>query len=92
MIAFDREELFTLREIAKQIPSGRIAGGHVHHSTVYRWASKGIGGVVLDTRLIGVIRFTSMKSLIEFIDKCNAGKRLSSSLSGSRERRFEDDA
>ena len=74
MIEFDREELFTLREIAKQIPSGRIAGGHIHHSTVYRWASRGLDGVVLDTRLIGVTRFTSLRSLMEFIDKRNVGK------------------
>ena len=74
MIEFDREELFTLREIAKQIPSGRIAGGHVHHATIYRWASRGLDGVVLETRLIGAIRFTSIKALMEFIDKRNVGK------------------
>ncbi len=73
MIEIDREEVFALRHAAKYIPSGRLEGRPVHHSTVYRWASKGIDGVVLETVMIGGIRFTSKTALMRFIEQRNGG-------------------
>lgn len=73
MIEIDREEVFALRHAAKYIPSGRLEGKAAHHSTLYRWASTGIGGVVLETVMIGGIRFTSKAALMRFIERRNGG-------------------
>lgn len=42
-------------------------GKKVHHSTVYRWATKGARGRVLESRLIGGVRYTSITALNRFL-------------------------
>lgn len=74
MIEIDRDEVIALRHVAKFLPSGRLEGKSVHHATVYRWASKGIGGIVLETVFIGGIRFTSKTALMRFIEQRNGGR------------------
>lgn len=74
MIEIDREELIPLRQLAKFVPSGRIEGKPVHIATVYRWATTGIDGVVLETVLIGGIRFASRAALMRFVQERNGGK------------------
>jgi hypothetical protein len=74
MIEIDREDLIPLRQAASYVPSGRVAGKPVHPATVYRWASTGLNGVLLETVLIGGLRFTSKVALLRFIEQCNGGR------------------
>ena len=59
------ESLLSLPEAARQLPS------RPHHSTVWRWAEKGINGVMLETLRIGTRRFTSTEALQRFLEAIN---------------------
>ena len=43
-------------------------GKKVHHSTIYRWTTKGARGRVLESRLIGGVRYTTVAALNRFLD------------------------
>ncbi len=65
MIDVNCESLLTLTQAAKRLPSRR-PGKSPHVATLYRWASRGVRGVVLDTVRIGGTRFTSVEAVGRF--------------------------
>lgn len=43
-------------------------GKKVHYSTVYRWVTKGTRGRILESMLIGGVRFTTIEALNRFFE------------------------
>jgi len=43
-----------------------------HASTIWRWANRGVRGVLLESVLIGGQRYTSQAAVERFIDRSNA--------------------
>lgn len=66
MIDINREELLTLAQAARRIPSRTGKGLHV--STVGRWALKGLRGVKLETIQVGGTKYTSKEAVQRFFD------------------------
>ena len=58
------EQPLTLNDAAKR--------SRVNPSTTWRWALKGVRGVVLETYALGVKRFTTVEALERFSDRCTA--------------------
>lgn len=54
-----------LTDVPDLLPRRR--GKKVHPSTVYRWATKGARGRVLESRLVGGVRYTSVAALNRFL-------------------------
>lgn len=54
-----------LRDVPDLLPRRR--GKKVHNSTVYRWVTKGARGRVLESQLIGGVRYTSVSALNRFL-------------------------
>ena len=67
MIYHNTEELFTLSQAARLIPSSR-SGKKTSPSTLHRWASRGLNGVRLSTIKVGGAQRTSRKFLSEFFE------------------------
>lgn len=57
--------LISLREVALVLP--RRHEKKVHYSTVYRWATKGARGKVLESQLVGGVRYTTLEALRRFL-------------------------
>lgn len=69
MIDLDHEDLVGLADAAKHLAERfQSTGRKVHTSTVWRWASKGVGGVVLESVKFGGARVTSKQALARFFD------------------------
>jgi uncharacterized protein DUF1580 len=62
------EHLLTLAEAAKYLPPVR-RGRRIHVSTLYRWISRGVGGVCLESTKLGGTVFTSKEALQRFADR-----------------------
>lgn len=77
MIDLSPTSLVPLREVPDLLPRRR--GRKVHHSTVYRWAARGVRGVRLETTCLGGVLYTSQEALERF------ASRLSQTEPGSRE-------
>jgi hypothetical protein len=58
------DEYISLKEVPNYLPKRN--GKKVHYSTVYRWATKGVRGQVLQTELIGGILYTTTGALLKF--------------------------
>jgi hypothetical protein len=67
-IDLDRETVLTLTNATKHLPPLR-RGRKIHVSTLYRWASKGISGVRLETLRLGGTTVTSTEALQRFADR-----------------------
>ena len=64
------EQIVTLREAAKFLP--RQGGGRkVHICTLYRWTSRGVRGVRLETLKLGGTVVTSIEALQRFAERCS---------------------
>lgn len=57
--------LIPLKEAANYLPKRR--GKKPHYSTLYRWATKGSRGRILESTMIGGIRYTSIEAIESFI-------------------------
>lgn len=66
-IELGNESILTLTEAAKLLPRRR-AGRKPHVSTLYRWASNGLKGVVLETVQVGGTTCTSQEALQRFFN------------------------
>jgi len=66
-IDIHHENVLTFSEAAKLLPRRR-AGRKTHVSTLYRWASRGVRGIVLETLQIGGTSCTSKEALQRFFD------------------------
>ncbi len=65
-IDLSSEHLLSLAEAAKTLP------GRPHSSTIWRWHSRGVRGIRLETVVIGGRRFTSRESLERFARRTTA--------------------
>ena len=75
MIDVASETLLTLREAAGRIP-GRRGGQRIHVSAVYRWAQRGVRGVVLETIPVGGTLYTSVEAIQRFCAALAQARRL----------------
>jgi hypothetical protein len=67
MIDSTTETLISLTEAAKTVPRRR-RGRKTHLSTLYRWATIGVRGIVLETLQCGGSRVTSREALQRFFE------------------------
>ena len=66
MIDINCEQLLTLSQAAKRFP-GRN-GGNIAVSTLHRWATCGVGGIRLETVVVGGRKMTSAEALQRFVN------------------------
>ncbi|QDS99284.1 DUF1580 domain-containing protein [Adhaeretor mobilis] len=59
------EPLFPLKNAADYLP--RRGGKKTHYSTLYRWATKGTRGRILESTMVGGVRYTSIAALERFM-------------------------
>ena len=71
MIVASTEELVSLRDAAKLLPRRR-AGKRPHVATLYRWTTRGLRGVVLETLQVGGTLCTSREALQRFFERLTA--------------------
>lgn len=64
------EQLVAIPEVPDFMPTRR--GKKLHISTVYRWVLKGAHGKVLDSAMLGGIRYTSLEALERFLGTSTA--------------------
>ncbi len=71
MIDIQTEQVVSLTEAAKSkcLPRRR-QGKRPHVATLFRWATVGVRGVVLETIQCGGTRCTSLEALQRFFDRC----------------------
>lgn len=67
------EELITLTDVAKKLP-GRD-GRSLHHSTLVRWARRGIAGERLPAVKIGGAFYTTLDRVNEFLNHVSHAER-----------------
>ena len=70
------ESVISLSEAARHLPRLR-QGRKVHVGTLYRWISRGVGGVRLEAVKIGRTLVTSREALQRFADRSSAVQRSS---------------
>ena len=68
MINLTSESVLSLTEAAKALPRRR-AGKRPHVATLYRWASRGLRGVKLETLQVGGTLCTSTEALQRFFER-----------------------
>jgi len=73
MISVASETLLTLREAAGRVPGRR---GRIHVSAVYRWAQRGVRGMVLETIPVGETLCTSVEAMQRFCVALAQARRL----------------
>ena len=64
-IDFSTEHSITLSQVPIHVP--KRGGKKVHSSTVYRWATKGARGRVLESVMVGGIRYTTVEAVRRFL-------------------------
>src|SRR4051794_33153890 len=74
MIDSTLETLISLADAAKAVPRRR-RGRKTHLSTLYRWATVGVHGVVLETLQCGGSRVTSREALQRFYESLSQPAR-----------------
>jgi hypothetical protein len=60
------EQVIPLKQV--EVPSSR-PGKRVHVATIYKWATRGVGGCRLETILCGGVRCTSKEALQRFFER-----------------------
>jgi hypothetical protein len=71
MIDSQSESVITLSQAADELPRRR-RGRKTTVSTIYRWATAGCRGVILETIQIGATRCTSREALQRFFERLSA--------------------
>ena len=75
MIELRSESLIPIREAPRHLPK-RPNGKRIHISACYRWISRGVRGVQLDSIKIGGSTYTSMEALQRFGDRLATGRSI----------------
>lgn len=70
MIDIGQEELIAVRDVPRALPK-RPNGRRLHVSAVYRWISRGVRGVVLESARIGGSTYTSREAMARFAERLN---------------------
>ena len=65
------ENLLTFSEVTKILPKRRT-GKKTHVCTIYRWATRGLRGIRLETTQIGGSMCTSKEAIQRFFDSLHA--------------------
>ncbi len=68
MIEISSETLIPIREAPRHLPP-RPNGKRVHISACYRWISRGVRGIILESIRIGGTTYTSIEALQRFADR-----------------------
>lgn len=79
MIDLENENVISLTAAAKQLPRRR-AGKRPHVATLYRWASRGLREIRLETIQVGGTMCTSIEALQRFFDRLSAGRPIPESV------------
>lgn len=87
MIDISKEELLTLAQAARRLPSRGEKG--MSPSTVWRWATNGLRGHRLEVIHVGGKRCTSVEALQRFFESIEEGPRVEAPVS-TRSRREID--
>jgi hypothetical protein len=74
VIDISAENLITFSTAAKLRPPSR-GGRPTHTSTIWRWASRGIRGVRLETIRLGAVTYTSVEALQRFGNRLSANSK-----------------
>ena len=88
MIDIQTEEVVSLTQAAKckRLPRRR-KGKRPHVATLFRWATVGVRGVVLETLQCGGTRCTSVEALQRFFERCtDPSAPVSATTNKARER------
>jgi IS30 family transposase len=59
------ETLIPLADVAHYLPKRH--GRKIHYSTIYRWINKGTRGRILESTLVGGIRYTTVEAVQRFV-------------------------
>ena len=73
MINIETEQLVPLTQAAEWLPRRR-RGQKPHASTMYRWATAGCKGFVLETLQVGGTRCTSRAAVQRFLERLTHGE------------------
>ena len=65
MIDIHQERIIPLSAVPRHLPK-RTSGKKIHISAVYRWTSRGVRGIVLESIKIGGCTYTSLEALQRF--------------------------
>ncbi len=68
MIDLSSENVFSLTEATEHLPHRR-GGRAVHVATLYRWAQRGVRGVILESLQVGGTKCTSLEALQRFFER-----------------------
>ena len=82
MIDPTAEELITLAAACKLLPKRR-RGKRPHVSCLYRWASAGLNGIVLETIQVGSTKCTSREAVARFLTRLTQHRGHAPSISDS---------
>jgi len=74
MVDFTTEQIISIAEAARRLPPRRRRRP-LSVSTVHRWATQGVAGVVLETLVVGGHRVTSVEALQRFAERCTAKRQ-----------------
>ncbi len=85
-IDLSHERVLTLRKAARFLPRQR-GGKSVHISTLYRWASAGVGGVRLETLKLGGRVVTSIEAIERFALRCSMTDSTAAAIPARRRER-----
>ncbi len=65
-VQLQNESLIAFSEVPNCLPKRN--GKKTHYATVYRWALKGARGKILESILVGGVRYTSREALHRFLN------------------------
>lgn len=90
MIPFQREQMIPLQEAPKHLPR-RAGGKRIHVSACYRWITRGVRGVVLESVKIGGGIFTSIEAIERFIGRLSGNGAVATPVEtpSARQRRID---
>ncbi len=71
MIDIANDSLILIRDVPRLLPP-RPNGKRVHISACYRWLSRGVKGVVLESVKIGGSTYTSQEALQRFVEEVSS--------------------
>jgi hypothetical protein len=83
MIEISAETLLTMAQATRLRPLGRL-GRPTHPSTIYRWISRGVRGIRLESIRLGGTTYTSREALQRFADRLTTEPDLPAAPSTSR--------
>jgi hypothetical protein len=86
MIDLQNETALTLNE-ARRLPHLRGRGGNnISLCTIYRWATRGVGGAVLETAKVGGTVVTTAEAITRFIARLSDPRAVHTQPAKTRER------